>query len=106
VITDNSISYSSTGLVASLQLKDKMCLLNGDCGGTFPASVIFDTYTTVDENGHEVIERPTIYQIIQELVNHFGGEQLGKIIISDLDNRVKQVMKWTGSSPLYVAKFS
>ena len=106
VITDNSISYSSTGLVASLQLKDKMCLLNGDCGGTFPASVIFDTYTTIDENGHEVIERPTIYQIIQELVNHFGGEQLGKIIISDLDNRVKQVMKWTGSSPLYVAKFS
>lgn len=106
VITDNSISYSSTGLVASLQLKDKMCLLNGNCGGTFPASVIFDTYTTVDENGHEVIERPTIYQIIQELVNHFGGEQLGKIIISDLDNRVKQVMKWTGNSPLYVAKFS
>lgn len=106
VITDNSISYSSTGLVASLQLKDKMCLLNGDCGGTFPASVIFDTYTTIDENGYEVIERPTIYQIIQELVNHFGGEQLGKIIISDLDNRVKQVMKWTGSSPLYVAKFS
>ena len=102
VITDNSISYSNTGLVASLQLKDKMCLLNGDCGGTFPASVIFDNYSTIDENGQEVIERPTIYQIIQQLVNHFGGQQLGKIIISDLDNRVKQVMKWTGTSPLYV----
>ena len=102
VITDNSISYSNTGLVASLQLKDKMCLLNGDCGGTFPASVIFDNYSTIDENGQEVIERPTIYQIIQQLVNHFGGQQLGKIIISDLDNRVKQVVKWTGTSPLYV----
>lgn len=102
IITDNSISYSSSGLVASLQLKDKMCLLNGDCGGTLPASVIFDTYETIDENGNAVIERPTIYQIIQELVNHFGGEQLGKIIISDLDVRVKQVMKWTGTSPLYV----
>ena len=102
IITDNSISYSNTGLVASLQLKDKMCLLNGDCGGTFPASVIFDNYSTIDENGQEVIERPTIYQIIQQLVNHFGGQQLGKIIISDLDNRVKQVVKWTGTSPLYV----
>ena len=102
IITDNSISYSDSGLVASLQLKDKMCLLNGDCGGTLPASVIFDTYETIDENGNAVIERPTIYQIIQELVNHFGGEQLGKIIISDLDVRVKQVMKWTGTSPLYV----
>ena len=102
VITDNSISYSNSGLVASLQLKDKMCLLNGDCGGTLPASVIFDTYETIDENGDAVIERPTMYQIIQELVNHFGGEQLGKIIISDLDVRVKQVMKWVGTSPLYV----
>jgi len=73
IITDNSLSYSKDGIVASLQLKDKMCLLNGDCGGTFPASVIFDTYETIDENGDAVIERPTIYQIIQELVNHFGG---------------------------------
>ena len=104
IITDNSLSYSKDGIVASLQLKDKMCLLNGDCGGTFPASVIFDTYETIDENGDAVIERPTIYKIIQELVNHFGGQQLGKIIISDLDTRVKQVMKWAGSSPLYVYK--
>ncbi len=106
VITDNSISFSNTGLVASLQLKDKMCLLNGDCGGTLPATTIFDTYTTINENGQQVIERPTIYQIIQELVNHFGGQQLGKIIISDLDSRVKQVMQWTGTVPLTVFKIS
>ena len=50
-----------------------MCLLNGECGGTLPAATVFDNYITVDENGNEVIERPTIYMIIQELVNHFGG---------------------------------
>lgn len=104
VITGNSISYSDSGLVASIQLKDKMCLLNGECGGTFPASVVFDNYTTIDDNGNQVISRPTIYQIIQELVNHFGGQQLGKIIISDLDTRVKQVVKWIGHVPLYVYK--
>lgn len=101
VVTSNSISHSDTGLVASLQLKDKMCLLNGECGGTIPAATVFDNYQTIDENGNWVIERPTIYQIITELVNHFGGEQLGKIIISDLDKRIKQVMQWTGNSPLY-----
>lgn len=101
VINSCSITHSQTGLTASVQLKDKMCLLNGECGGTIPASTVFDNYQTIDENGDWIITRPTIYQIIQELVNHFGGQQLGKIIISDLDTRVKQVMKWVGSSPLY-----
>lgn len=101
VINSCSISNTQSGITASLQLKDKMCLLNGECGGVLPASTVFDNYETVDENGEWIISRPPMYQIIQELVNHFGGEQLGKIIIADLDTRVKQVMKWTGSSPLY-----
>jgi regulator of PEP synthase PpsR (kinase-PPPase family) len=46
--------------------------------------------------------QPTMFQIISELVNHFGGEQLGKILISDVSNKIKKVMKWTGSIPLYL----
>ena len=102
VIVNPSISHNADSVIISLQLKDKMCLLNGECGGTLPASTVFDNYVTINEDGKEIISRPTIYQIIQELVNHFGGQQLGKIIISDLDTRVKQVMKWVGSSPLYM----
>ena len=102
VIISASITRNNSGTTISLQLKDKMCLLNGEVGGVIPASTQFDTYDTIDENGKEVLERPTIYQIIQEVVNHFGGEQLGKIIISDIDSRIKQVMKWTGSSPVYM----
>ena len=101
VITDYSLSHELDGTTVSLQLKDKMCLLNGECGGTLPASVVFDNYDTIDENGDIVIIRPTIYQIIRQLVNHFGGQQLGKIIISDLDLKVKQAMKWAGTTPLY-----
>lgn len=104
VIFNPSISNTTSGIKLDLQLKDKMCLLNGECGGVIPASTIFNEYETVDENGKYVIIQPTIFQIIQELVNHFGGEQLSKIIISDLDTRIKKVMKWTGSSPLYIAK--
>ena len=102
VIINSSLSNGTGGTTISLQLKDKMCLLNGECGGTLPASVTFHEYETIDENGQYILVRPTIYQIIQEVVNHFGGEQLGKIIISDIDTRVKHVMKWTGSSPLYI----
>ena len=104
VIINPSISHSDGGVSISLQLKDKMCLLNGECGGTLPSSVTFHEYETVDENGNIILTYPTIYQIIQELVNHFGGEQLSKIIISDIDTRVKKVMKWVGSSPLYIIK--
>ena len=41
-----------------------------------------------------------------ELVNHFGGQQLGRIIISDIDTRIKQTMEWNGPVPLYVLKGS
>lgn len=102
VIINPSIGHNTSGITISLQLKDKMCLLNGECGGTIPSSVTFSEYETIDENGQYVILKPTIVQIITELVNHFGGEQLGKIIISDIDNRIKKVMKWTGSTPLYI----
>jgi hypothetical protein len=97
-----SASYSNETI--SLQLKDKMCLLNGECGGTLPASTTFDEYDTQDSKGNWIVENPTIYQIIQEVVSHFGGEQLSKIFISDVDSRVKKVMKWIGSSPLYIVK--
>ena len=102
VVINPSISHGTNGTSISLQLKDKMCLLNGECGGVIPASTQFDKYETIDENGMYIIERPVIIQIIRELVNHFGGEQLGKIIIGDIDNRIKTVMKWTGNSPLYL----
>ena len=104
VIINPSVSHSLSGTTISLQLKDKMCLLNGECGGTIPASTQFDKYETIDEEGKYIIERPIIIQIIRELVNHFGGESLNKIIISDIDNRIKKVMKWTGSNPLYYVK--
>lgn len=102
VMIQPSISHSTSGISISLTLKDKMCLLNGECGGTISASTQFDEYETLDENGEWIIKKPVIVQIIRELVNHFGGEQLSKIIISDLDTRIKKVMKWTGSTPLYL----
>ena len=101
VIIAANISNSLSGLNIALTLHDKMALLNGECGGVLPASIILNEIEDIDENGQTIISQPTIYQIIQELVNHFGGEQLGKIIISDLNNEAKEIMRWSGSVPLY-----
>ena len=101
VINGASTSRGNNGTTINLQVKDKMCLLNGECGGTIPAATQFDQYETIDEKGMYKIEKPLISQIIRELVNHFGGEQIGKIIISDIDNRLKTVMKWVGGTPVY-----
>ena len=101
VISAPSINRTTTSATISLQVNDKMALLNGEFGGTFPASVEFHEMNTFDAEGNEIVVKPTIYQIIQELVHHWGGEQIGKIIISDIDNKIKQVMKWTGKTPLY-----
>ena len=98
VIFDPSISHQAgTGVTISISLKDKMCLLNGDAGGVIPASVIFSERE--DEYGE--ITKPLIVQIIQQLVNHFGAEDAAKIIIQDIDEQIKQVMKYNGANPIY-----
>lgn len=102
VIVTPSIIHNNTGINISLQLKDKMCLLNGECGGTLPASITFHETSYEDDKGNTIIERVKVYNLIQELVNHWGKEQLGKIIISDINTRIKKVMKWKGSTPLYM----
>ena len=102
VIISPNISHNNSGVNISLTLHDKMALLNGECGGILPASVVFNEIEDIDEDGNIQVTEPTVYQIIQELVNHFGGEQLGRIIISDIDSKIKKVMKWTGSTPLYL----
>ena len=101
-----SLSNSTGGASLQVSLRDKMCLLNGECGGVIPASTQFDQYETIDEDGNWVISKPTFEQIIREVVNHFGGEQLSKIIISDVPSRIKKVMKWIGNTPLYLIEDS
>lgn len=101
VITACGTSHSTGGITLNINLQDKMCLLNGTCGGVLPSSIQFDRYDTIDESGAYVTLRPTIVQIIRELVNHWGNEQLGKIIIKDIDERIKCAMRWIGDTPIY-----
>nr|DAT14291.1 MAG TPA: protein of unknown function (DUF5047) [Bacteriophage sp.] len=102
IASASASSSVSSAVSLQLTLKDKMCGLSGDVSGTLPAAVIFDEMDTQDASGAYVTKKVLVYDIIQELVNHYGGEDLNNIIIEDVPRRIKRVMKWTGSNPLYL----
>lgn len=102
-ISSFSMNSSTTSAVnLSIGLKDKMCGLNGEVGGKFPATTILDEMDTQSASGKYIHQKIKIYDIIKELVNHFGGESLNNIVIEDVPLRIKRVMKWTGDNPLYL----
>lgn len=118
-----TISYSNSlddGLTISLSLSDKMCLLNGESGGVIPADTVLNTVETYvpeiaedivatsDEKEENVMvatgrmiastgEQVPLEQIIIELVNHFGGEELNNILLN-LPENVRLCQTWGGNS--------
>ena len=101
-ITSFSMNSSSSSVVnISLGLKDKMAMLNGDMGGTLPSTIRFDTEWTQVTSGEEKEQKVLIYNIINELVHHWGGEDLNNIIIEDVPLRIRAIMKWNGENSLY-----
>jgi len=101
VVTEAQVNRGKENITISVNLKDKICLLNGECGGTLPAAATLSEYDTIDTDGKEITKKIVMIQLIREIVNHYGNEQLSKIIVSDLDTRVKQVKMWNGEQPLY-----
>ena len=101
VLSSANISRSTSGWTISISGKDKMCLLDGTVGGTFPASVTFHESYIYDNEGNLTIVNPTIFQIIYEAVNHWGGEAIENIIISDLEETVRLLIKYIGGKPIY-----
>lgn len=106
VMFNPSIGHDTNGVTISMNLKDKMCLLNGDVGGKIHSSVEFSYQDElVDANSTSLEKNPVlIYNIIKELVNHWGNEQLSKIIISEVPLQIKQVVKWIGNSSAFVVE--
>jgi len=95
-------SATSSAVNLSLQLKDKMCLLNGDIGGVLPSTVQFDIMTTQLADGTITEQKVLYYNIITELVHHWGGEELSNIIIQDVPLRIRKIMQWNAENPIYL----
>lgn len=100
IITNPSLSHSATAVNISLNLKDKMCLLNGQSAGTLPTSVTFDSYDQII-NGETVSVKQKFYDIIQTSVINYGGESAENVLIEDVPLQNKQIVHWAGSNILY-----
>ena len=101
VLSSANISRSTSGWNISITGKDKMCLLDGTAGGTLPASITFHESLVQLDNGDVEIQYPTIFQIIYEVVNHWGGEAIENIIITDIDEEIKMLVRYMGDKPVY-----
>ena len=90
VISKPSVTNNSGGVNISLTLNDKMVLLDGSAGGAIPSTIDFH---------EDAYGKPVPFdQCIQELVHHWGGEQLGKIIIENVPEYIDAIVRWGGEN--------
>lgn len=104
VINQATSSTTASSANISISGKDKMCMLDGTCGGTLPSAVIFHETQYEDENGDITIEQVPIFTIIKECVTHFGKEPEQNVIINDVDMTAKLSTKYMGQNPIWFSK--
>lgn len=104
VINQATTSTTASSANISISGKDKMCMLDGTCGGTLPSAVIFHETQYEDDNGDIFIEQVPIFTIIKECVTHFGKEPEQNVIINDVDMTAKLSTKYVGQNPIWFSK--
>lgn len=102
VFTSFNTSRSTNNFTISLQGKDKMCLLNGEVGGSLESSIDFGTIEEETEEGIWQITKIPIYQIIRNAVHVYGGEPYHNIIINDLDTQALELLEYRYDIPMYL----
>lgn len=101
VITSFNASHSTNSFSISLQGKDKMCLLNGDVGGSLPSSVDFGAIEE-EVDGKWLIRKIPIKDIIRNAVHEYGREPYHNIIIKDLDDLGLELLEYRYDVPMYL----
>ena len=104
VINQATTSTTASSANISISGKDKMCMLDGTCGGTLPSAVTFHETQHEDDNGDIFIEQVPIFTIIKECVTHFGKESEQNVIINDVDMTAKLSTKYVGQNPIWFSK--
>ena len=101
VVITASINHTLTGCTINISAKDKMCLLNGEVGGTLPAPVSLHEKYIRNADGSTTILKPLIYEIIRESVIELGEQDPTKIIINDVPLSAKKVLRYMGNTSIF-----
>ena len=103
VIVSASINNALGGSTINISAKDKMCLLNGEVGGTLTAPVsLHESYIRNGES--TTVVKTLIYNIIRESVTELGEVDPSKVIINDVPLEAKKVLRYIGKKTLYFDK--
>ena len=102
VITSFSSSHSATSYTINISGKDKMCLLNGEVGGSLNSSVDFGTFEQQDTNGNWKKIKQPVKNIIRDMVHQYAGEPFHNIIINDLEEVGLELQEYRYSTPMYI----
>ena len=87
--------------------KDKMSLLNGELGGTFPHATDVGTIENKTYNDEHLLidteKTPLkIQQIIADMVHKYGNEPFHNIVVNDLDDKGLIMLDYTGDNDIYL----
>lgn len=102
LITDFSTSHSTSSFNISISGKDKMCLLNGEVGGTLIAETDFGKIEEEDASGNWTIRSLLITDIIRNMVHVYAGEPYHNIVINDLDTYGLELLEYRYDMPMYL----
>lgn len=101
VITKPQISHNAQGITATLTISDKMCLLNGEMGGTFSAGAVLTEYSSSTEAGAELFQVKLV-DLIREMVVGLGEIPADKVQIEDVPEQILNIVRWNADEILYV----
>lgn len=101
ILTSFNTSHSTNNFSISLSGKDKMVLLNGEVGGSLTAPTDFGQISE-EKNGHWIIRKIPIYDIIKNVVHVYAGEPFHNIIINDLETYGVELLEYRYDIPMYL----
>lgn len=94
LISSFNTARGTNNFTITIQGKDKMCLLNGEVGGTIGVQTDFGTIEEEDADGVWTIRPIPIPEIIRNMVHTQGGEPYHNIIIKDLNTYGLELLEY------------
>ena len=104
LITSFNSSYSTNSYTINISGKDKMCLLNGEVGGSLGSSVDFGTIEQEYSPGVWKKIKMPIKDIIREMVHAYAGEPFHNIIINDLEKYGMTLQEYRYNDPMFLLR--
>ena len=102
VLTSFNVNTSMINYTINLSGKDKMCLLNGEIGGSLESSIDFGCIEEENQDGNWIIRKLPIQEIIRNAVHTYGKEPYHNIIINDLDTYGVELLEYRFEQPMYL----